>query len=344
MEELRRRQGSRISRANRPKAARPRRGRPVMEDSVSPGETMDQMIVDREEGSDSDDSELEKAVILKKRKSGTKSRMSNRKKTELEESLIISDENAKPHKKQKESSGGPKTSTPKNSPTGMIPVKESRMNLKWSPSKKTPDRKQNIPAKAPGPPAKSTSGSRRLSLKGPTGRPSPGQSPEKQGYSKCKEKPSSGVESKLPLTPKSGSKVKDMGKGAPYSTEANKSPGKSGRSVMPTKKIREADKVESSKNEPKHIEKETTPKRSRRSEFRHTDSETDSSDSKNKKREKSGSDGDEPYYVKKQPHGGTDRRRTSSFTRLYKKQVILLTVDHVPHSSRQERYQVTNFS
>ena len=69
MEELRRRQGSRLSRANRPKAARPRRGHQAKDDSVYPGETVDhQMMVDREEESESDESDIEKEVVLKKKK------------------------------------------------------------------------------------------------------------------------------------------------------------------------------------------------------------------------------------------------------------------------------------
>ena len=329
MEELRRRQGSRTSRANRPKAARPRRGLQAKdEESMRQPETVDQMIVDREEGSGSDDSELEKVNILKKRKSGTKSRLSNRKKAELEESLDKSpDKMVEPAQQpvmRRDSFKGPRTSTPKNSPEGMIPVKESRMNLKRSPPQPLVDRRRASKPKVLSSPTKITSGSRRLSLKDQVVDPSPGQSPEKQDSAKGKDRTVEGRDRKLSGTSKTKAKDKLRGPYARDAREIDISPKKPGKSVV-SQKPRAVPQTEPDRYDSDVLKQEITPK-SRKSRLRQTDSDTDHIADKNKKGHISGKDVADQYNVIQKTANIKEKRRTSSFTMMSKKQVTVLTV------------------
>ena len=343
MEELRRRQGSRTSRSNRPKAAGPRRRSLVKsEETLSSSEKVDRVMLDREEGSGSEDSEPEKAMVLKKRKSGTKSRLSNRKKSETEELPIKEEDIVEPKRKKgslKELKGtsadgslrGPKTSTPKNSPDGgLIPVKESRMNLQRSPLKApVVDKRRSSKTKVLDPPTKMTAGARRLSMKDQRPRKlaskeqeiktAMGQSTEKEGSTKVKDRMPDSAERRMSGSNKG--KASDIGK-VPYVREVDEA----GRSVVSHKKLKEVYEDDSERQKLDQYSKEASPKSTRRKSVpRQIIKEEKQSDERIKK-DKIGSEEDQLSNEKKDEGVKVERKKSRSKTKLARRQVKLLTV------------------
>ena len=349
MEELRRRQGSRTSRSNRPKAARPRRRNLENSDENISRENVDRLI-DREEMSGSDDSESEKAVIVKKRKSGTKSRLSSRKKSETQADVMPVQEDSaefiqrrKGHLREiKGTVRGPKTSTPKNSPdAGFIPKKESRMRLGGfhdSPFNASDvDRRQDRKPEVLESPTELPTGSRRQSIKSQPQRKqslkdrelsngkqslkdrdlSNGKSPEKGGLSKAMNKTPKSLEKR---PGHSTGKATDKRKGS-LVTEVDEQPRKSGKSMVSHKKLKQVYEDESDREKFAQYNKDTTPKNRRKSQPKRL------VDDDRAQKDKTGSEDD--YTTSDTKYENivkVERRKSRSKTKMARQQVIMLAV------------------
>ena len=340
MEELRRRQGSRTSRSNRPKAARPRRRSLVnSEEAVGSMENIDQVMVDREEASGSDDSESEKAVVVKKRKSGTKSRLSSRKKSEtqaMQEDNIELIKRSKGNLRElKGSLRGPKTSTPKNSPDGgLIPKKESRMNLGFERSPlKAPvvDRRQNHKSKVLDPPTNVPAGTRRLSMKDQSPRQlslkdqeiDSGQSPEKEGLTRMTNRMPKSVERK---SGHSKGKASDQRKGS-LASEVDEPPRKSGKSICSHKKLKDVYEDESEREKFEHYNYKETPQKSTRRKSMPRQIITDDETRNNRiQKYKTGSEDDHLSYETRYEGVKVERKKSKSKTKMARRQVNMLIV------------------
>ena len=349
MEELRRRQGSRTSRSNRPKAARPRRRSLVnSEEAVGSMGNIDQVMVDREEASGSDDSESEKAVVVKKRKSGTKSRLSSRKKSETQADVLsVQEDNMELIKRSKgnlrELKGslrGPKTSTPKNSPDGgLIPKKESRMNLGFERSPlKAPvvDRRQNPKSKVLDPPTKVPAGTRRLSMKDQSPRKlslkdqeiDSGQGPEKEGSIKMNNRMPNSVERK------SGHgkfKASDQRKGS-LASEVDEPSRKSGKSIRSHKKLKDVYEDESEREKFEHYNKETPQKSTRRKSMPRQIITEDETRNDRIQKYRTGSEDDHLSYETRYEDVKVERKKSKSKTKMARRQVNMLIVQNCIHA------------